>query len=87
MFEAFDVDATTTIVALVHELLIDNGDGLRVVRADDGNRLGLGDMGAIGGAEFEFAFILPAKWVGISFIVFVLPLGLCNRARENLISQ
>ena len=75
-FEAFEVDATTTIDELVHELFIANGEGRRVVRVEDGNRLGLGDMGAMGGADVEFAFELLAKCDGISLVIFLLPLGL-----------
>lgn len=71
---AFDVDGMA--MDKVDELLMANGDGRRFVRVDDGNRLGRGDMGAIGGDVVEFAFEFDAKCDEISLLLRLPPLGL-----------
>jgi hypothetical protein len=66
------------------ELFMASGDGRREFREEDGNRLGRGDMGAIGGAEVEFAFELPAKSEGVSLLLLLLfSFGLCFLYKNN----
>lgn len=74
--DVFDVERIPAVE--LDELFMARGDGRREFLVEDGNRLGLGDMGAIGGAKDEFAFEVHAKCEGDSLLLLLLfSFGLC----------